>query len=93
MKYINIFLPLIAIGVIIGSFSCQSSSTAIYEPPPQIPSETPQLTFETPKYDSGEEKSEKEDVKIKSKEKSTKTIQEIDREKLDKKFKKKNKKN
>ena len=38
-----------------------------------------------------EEKSEKEDVKIKSKEKSTKTIQEIDREKLDKKFKKKNK--
>ena len=39
-----------------------------------------------------EEKSEKEDVKIKSKEKSTKTIQEIDREKLDKKFKKKVKK-
>ena len=41
---------------------------------------------------SVDEKSEKEDVKIKSKEKSTKTIQEIDREKLDKKFKKKIKK-
>tara|TARA_B100000029_G_scaffold137596_2_gene132431 strand:+ start:2012 stop:3208 length:1197 start_codon:yes stop_codon:yes gene_type:complete len=64
MKYINIFLPLIAIGVIIGSFSCQSSSTAIYEPPPQIPSETPQNTLETPKYDSGEEKSEKEEPEV-----------------------------
>ena len=36
---------------------------------------------------------EKEDTKIKSKEKSSKTFHELDREKLDKKFKKKSKKN
>tara|TARA_B100000686_G_scaffold143066_1_gene150558 strand:- start:516 stop:1712 length:1197 start_codon:yes stop_codon:yes gene_type:complete len=61
MKYINIFLPFIAIGVVISSFSCQSSSTAIYEPPPLIPSATERPTFEAPKYDSDEETSEKQE--------------------------------
>jgi small subunit ribosomal protein S2 len=38
-----------------------------------------------------EEKSEPDNTKVKSKEKSTKTIQELDREKLDTKFSQKKK--
>ena len=78
MKYINIFLSLIAIGVIIGSFSCQSSSTAIYESAPTIPSAPERSTYETPKYDSDEEKSEKQETEVVP---QNETIEETDKAK------------
>ena len=66
MKYINISILFIVVGVIIATSGCQTSSTAIYEEAPKIPDQTKLPSVETPTYDRQEEPEDTQETKVES---------------------------
>lgn len=64
MKYINISILFIVIGIVFATYGCQNSSTAIYEEAPKIPSETKRPMVEKPSYDREEEPAGKQETEV-----------------------------